>query len=190
MDTLRDQQSPQTQRIAQLLSAAQEQLPPNGQSAPRLDFSQQSSGSGQCVQSDLRIQQGTIDVEFQSVVPSLPPVEKPIFPIRRPARKHPPPATIARPKSVVPAKKPRLAASRMDQLETDVTTMKASMDSFMAQMGMFMQNFQGPPAQPRQRLQPSTVVLPLVPQAPVPRVPAAPAPVPAPMPPPVPQSTV
>ena len=68
-------------RVPQLLRSAQEELPLSGQSAPRFDFSQQASGSGQSVvQSDLSSQQGVIDVESQSVVLSLPSVEKPISP--------------------------------------------------------------------------------------------------------------
>ena len=98
-------------------------------------------------------------------------MEKAVSPIRKRALKRPAPAV--RTKPAVPVKKPRPASTRMDRLEADATTMKSSMDSFMAQMGTFLQMFQGSQnvqlSQPvRQRLQPSTVVPPLVPQESVP----------------------
>ena len=47
LDTLRDQQSPQTQRVAQLLRSAQEDLAQDGQSSAWFDFNQQSFASAQ-----------------------------------------------------------------------------------------------------------------------------------------------
>ena len=126
-----------------MLRSAQEDLVQDSQSSVRFDFHQQSSVSGQSVvQSDLLNQQEVIDVEsplIQSQVPFLAPVEKPVSPIRKRVQKCAAPLAAAKAKTVVPAKKPCLATTQMDQLETEMTTMKSSMDSFMAQMGTFMQ---------------------------------------------------
>ena len=181
LDTLRDQRSPQSQRVAQILQSAQEELAQTGQVTPRFDYSHQAAGSDQvAAQFEVVSQQEVVDLEAQSEVPSISPVPKVVTPIRRP-RKRPPPVA---PKVPIPPKKPRLAATRMDTLERDVSSMKGTMESFMTRFTTFMQNPQQPARVPTPRLHPSTFVPPLVPQGP--RRPAAPTPVPAPIPVPAP----
>ena len=93
LDTLTDQQSPQTQRVAELLRAAQGELEAQGaQASPRFDYNQQQS----LVWPGIQSQQQVVNVEAPVLplgLPAFPPLEKPVSPVRRRVQKCAAPST-------------------------------------------------------------------------------------------------